>query len=192
MINQGYYKNHVGLGRRRLSLTELYRQIIDESLNFSNVKNKYKLRPNHEGWDFDAKINDEYIIIYVYVEETRFSRFTLSPKVKSEINLDGKVFNFGFEIGEDRDSNQYNKTTYRDYFKILATVGDALNNVIQNEHPSIITFFSNSKHGGAPADIQKDDIYFNALERNKPNNYELTQTTDTVDNKKGLLLYRKF
>lgn len=192
MINQGFYKKHVGLGRRRFSLSELYRQIIDEALDFSKVKDKYELRPNSEGWEFDAEINEELVIVYVYYEKSRFGRFSMSPKIKSELDLNGEVYNFGFEIGEDRDSNQYAKTSYRDYFRLLATVGDALNKFIQNKKPTIITFFSNSKHGGLAADIQKDDIYFTALERNKPNNYELVSTTDTNDGKKGLMLYRKF
>jgi len=191
MINEGYYKTHVGLARRYFSLGELHCQIIDEALNFSTIKNKYKRRTNHEGWDFDAEINDELVTVYIYFETSRLDRFSLSPKLKTEIDTTGKVFNFGFEIGNDRDTNQYTKTTYRDYIRILATVGDALYDLINKEHPTIVTFFSNSKHGGVSVDIQKDDIYFNTLERNKPNNYELTSTTDTVDGKHGLLLYRK-
>lgn len=190
MINQGHYKTHVGVGRRRFSLYEIYQDVISEIFDFDQIK-KYPLRSNSEGWEFNAKINGELVIVYIYLEKTRFDRFSFSPKHQSEIDYNGEIFNFGFEISEGRKSGQYAKTTFKDYIKILATVGDALNQFIRKKKPEIITFFSESKHGGLIADTQKDDIYFKALDNNKPADYEIENTNDTNDGKHGIMLFRK-
>lgn len=190
MINKGHYDTPVGLGRRRFSLLEIYMEIIDEAFDFERIK-KYPLKSNSEGWEFEAKINDEIVTIYIYVEQANLNRFKLTPKMKSEAPPDASVYNFGFEIGENRKNDQYAKTTYKDYIKILATVGTALTKLISSKHPDYVTFFSESKHGGIVSDTQKDDVYFKAIDKNKPSNYELTTIVDGVDGKFGLMLYRK-
>jgi hypothetical protein len=179
----------ISLQRRRFSLMEIYNEIIEEAFDFDNIAT-YKLNPNDEGWEFDAVLDTEIEKIYIYFEPVRYSRIKIAPKIEKMFNYDLDVYNFGFEISELRVGNQFKKTSYRDYIKILATVGSALNKFINEKSPDIITFFSESKHGGKASDIQKDDIYFKAIDRNTPNGYALDKVKDIIDNKIGLMLYK--
>lgn len=190
MINEGHYKHDVSLQRRRFSLLEIYLKIIEESFDFNNIES-YKLIPNHEGWEFSAKIGDDVVKVYIYVQPARFGRFELDPKLKKELGPLSEIFNFGFEIGEKKTTDQYAKTTFKDYIRIVATVFQSLLEFIGKNNPNIITFFSESKHGGNEVDLQKDDIYFKVLDKNKPTNYELGKIFDSVDKKTGIMLYRK-
>lgn len=177
---------HIGLKRRRFSLYELYREILAESFDFKNIKT-YKYTDTHDGWKFDAELNGEVVVVYVYVEETVVDRFNIPP-ILSNIKT---IFNFGFEIGAGRIGNQYTKTKIAEYFRVLATVGKILNEFIEKVQPDAITFFSDNKHGGHSADTQKDNIYFAALDRNTPNGYEIENTSDNVVGKHGIMLFRK-
>lgn len=185
-MNKGQYKKDFGLSRRRISLFEIYQEIIDEVFDFNNVK-KYKLVPNHEGWEFDAIVNNEQIPVYIYIQDVNINRFDVPVKFR----IAKSVVNFGFEIGKSRTTSQYAKSTYKDYIKILATVGQALDEYISSQHPEIITFFSESKHGGTAIDSQKDDVYFKAIDRNLPSGYEIDTIFDTIDKKVGMMLYRR-
>jgi hypothetical protein len=186
-MNKGQYnKSNNGISARRFSLLEIYRDIIDEVFDFDSV-DKYKLKSNVEGWEFNANINGELIPIYIYVQDTNIDRFSIAPKFR-KVKL---ISNFGFEIGESRMTSQYAKSSYKDYIKILATVDEALDEYISKIHPEIITFFSESKHGGQAADSQKDNVYFKAIDRNKPSGYEIDTIFDKVDKKLGIMLYRK-
>lgn len=180
----------MSLQRRRFSLIEIYHQIVEEAFDFYN-NDIYKLKSNDEGWEFDAVLAGELEKVYIYFEPVRYTRIKISPKIEKMFNSKSRVYNFGFEISELRDGNQYKKTSYRDYIKILATVGEALTEFINEKNPDIITFFSESKHGGKSSDIQKDDIYFKAIDRNTPTGYILDKVKDMNDNKIGLMLYRK-
>ena len=189
-INTGSRKELVGIKRRSFSLTEMYHQIIEEIFDFKNV-DKYKLSPTSEGWKFQAEINGNNVVVWIYVEEAEIGDFEVFPKGSNQFDNDTDVYNFGFEIGEEKIPTQYMKTTYKDYIKVLATVGDALLKFIKEKDPEIITFFSQSKHGGTGVDIQKDDIYFKALDRNKPLGYELNTIRHIPTNRMGLMLYKK-
>lgn len=180
----------MSLHRRRFSLLEIYNEIISEIFDFSKIK-KYEYRKNNEGWEFDATIEDEIVTIYVYVERTNLQRFTFSPIISKKFGNQSKIYNFGFEIGELKISSQYTKTSFADYIRILATVGEILQEFISMIQPDIITFFSGSKKGGKMADPQKDDIYFKAIDSNIPAGYELESIKDKIDNKYGLMLYQK-
>lgn len=190
MINEGRYKTDVGLQRRRFSLIEIYMKIIDEAFDFKNI-NSYKLIANSEGWEFNAEIAGDIVPVYIYFERSDSSRFKSSPKMQPMIDNSVIAYNFGFEIGSDRRSDQYSKTNFKDYIKIIATVGNALKELIKKYHPELVVFFSESKYGGIKVDPQKDDIYFSALDRNKPDGYEIDKIRDSVDGKIGLMLYRK-
>lgn len=176
---------NIGLSRRRISLMELYQEIIDEVFDFKNIE-PYELENTHEGWKFDAVLKDELVPVYVYIQPVNIERFRLPSKFKKTSD----VVNFGFEIGESRTTSQYEKTTYRDYIRILATVFLALNQYISKKKPDIVTFFSESKHGGNAVDVQKDDVYFKAIDRNKPSNYGVESIFDVIDKKLGTMLYR--
>lgn len=178
------------MDRRRFSLLELYLQIIEESFDFNNVK-KYKLIPNNEEWEFEAILNTERIKVFIYVEFARFGRFKISQQALKSIGNNPQIYNFGFEIGEERKSDQYAKATYKDYIRIIATVFSALDKFISSKKPELITFFSQSKHGGTNVDLQKDDVYFKVLDKNKPLNYELDKIIDNVDKKSGIVLFKK-
>lgn len=175
----------MGLSRRRISLMELYNEVIAEVFDFKNIE-PYDLVDTHEGWKFDAILKDKTVPVYVYIQPVNVTRFDLPTKFKAATD----VVNFGFEIGESRTTSQYEKTTYRDYVKVLATVFVALNGYIDKKKPNIITFFSESKHGGNAVDVQKDDVYFTAIDRNKPSGYEVESIFDTIDKKLGTMLYR--
>lgn len=184
---QGQYnKNTNGLIARRMSLLELYREIVDEVFDFNNVQT-YKLKPTFEGWEFQSIINGMEIPVYIYIQDTTIDRFDVPTKLRSAKN----VVNFGFEIGNARISSQYTKSTYKDYIKILATVGEALDEYISIKHPDIVTFFSENKHGGQSVDSQKDNVYFKAIDRNKPSGYEVENVFDVVDKKLGIMIYKK-
>lgn len=175
------------LRKLRISLWEIYNQIIDESLEF-NSNDIYKTVPNFEGCEFDANLNGETVKVFVYVEQANIDRFLLSQKFQNK-NID--VANFGFEVGElERNNAQYKKSNYKDYIKIIRTVGHALQKFITANKPDIVTFFSQSKHGGNEADIQKDRIYLAALERNRFNGYELDDVIEKTTNKHGVMLYK--
>ena len=176
-----------GLGRMRISLFEIYQEIIDEVLDFNNIKT-YPLITNHEGYEFEAELSDgSYVDVYIYAERTRIGRFEVAYKFKNAEN----VVNFGFEIGPNRLNSQLSKNSYKTYIRIIATVGKALTKFINQNKPDIITLFSDIKHGGKAIDPQKDNIYFAALEKNPINGYEMESVYDSVDHKKGIMLYSK-
>lgn len=186
-MNKGQYnKNTNGLIARRMSLLELYREIVDEVFDFNNVQT-YKLKPTFEGWEFQSIINGTEIPVYIYIQDTTIDRFDVPTKLRSAKN----VVNFGFEIGNARISSQYTKSTYKDYIKILATVGEALDEYISIKHPDIVTFFSENKHGGQSVDSQQDNVYFKAIDMNKSSGYEVENVFDVVDKKLGIMIYKK-
>lgn len=180
-----YDKSDVSLSRRRFSLWEIYNQIIDEALIIDPRQAK-KLTPTSDGWKFDIQIKDEIIPVFIYIETASIDRFFVADKFKTA----QEVVNFGFEMGEERDTNQKTKTDYKNYKTIFSTVGTALQELIQNKQPEIVTFFSDSKHGGHAADPQKDDIYLALLERNTISGYELGDIKEKQSSKKGIMLYK--
>lgn len=184
IMNESHYKVDVGLKRRRFSLWEIYNAVLDEVFDFNRV-DIYNLKDRHDGWEFEAEINGELVTVYIYVEEASSERFKMIDK----FNGATEIFNFGFEVGQDRITKQYAKTNYRDYLRIIATVGNALTNFIHHKTPDIVTLFSESKHGGTGVDVQKDDVYFSALNRNKIAGYDLESVRDIVDSKNGIMLY---
>lgn len=171
--------------RMRISLWEIYSEIINEVLNFKNVWT-YNLELTSEGWKFDAPIGSETVTVWVYTETAPITDFKMNYKFPET----SKVFNFGFEIGSNRATNQYQKTDFKDYIRILATVGKAFMQFISNDNPDIVTFFSDSKHSGHNPDPQKDNIYYAALENNLPNGYEIGDVFYNKTSKKGILLYK--
>lgn len=172
--------------RMRQSLWEIYSEIINEVLNFKNVRT-CEIELTSEGWKFDAPIGNEIVTVWVYTESAPITDFKMNYKFPNT----SKVFNFGFEIGSARATNQYQKTGFKDYIRILATVGKAFMQFISNDNPDIVTFFSDSKHSGHNPDPQKDNIYYAALENNLPNGYEIGDVFYDKTNKKGILLYKK-
>lgn len=185
-MNKGQNKKNIGISARRFSLLEIYHDIIDEVFDFERVE-KYKLNANYEGWEFESIINNTRVPVYIYIQDADINRFDISSKLaKAKV-----VVNFGFEIGDSRTSSQYIKSSYKDYIRILATVGTALTEYISKKHPDIVTFFSESKHGGTAIDSQKDNVYFKGLDRNKPSGYEIDSIYDKIDRKLGIMLYNK-
>lgn len=189
-INKRNRQYHIGVGRRRFSLLEIYHNIIDEVFDFETI-NKYELSSTSDSWKFEADINGDIVPVFVYVEPTEIQRFDISPNIMDRFRNNVRIFNFGFEIGDSKISSQYTKTTYKYYIRILATVGNALNKFIESTNPDIITFFSESKRGGNSVDIQKDDVYFKAMDRNKPAGYEIESISDRIDHKPGIMLYKR-
>lgn len=184
IINKSFHPTDVGLKRREFSLWGIYNEILVELFDFKNIE-PYEITPTHEGWKFKAVLREEEVDVFIYAEEARVGRFKV-PEYLEEAEI---AYNFGFEISELRVSSQYKKTTYRDYIRILATVGEALKKFISLKKPDIVSLFSESKHSGVGVDVQKDDTYFSALKQNKIAGYELESVFDMVDSKKGLILY---
>lgn len=176
-------------GRMQLSLLEIYREIVNEVMDFDNVK-PYKPIPNNSGWSFTAEINDKFVNVEIFVEPANIIDFEVDQRLRIAKN----VVNFGFEIGEQGSTNQYEKTNFSDYIRILATVNVAMNRFIANNDVDIITFFSDSKFGGHQPDLQKDRVYYAALEKNLPAGFDIGDIFYKKNNKKGIMIYntRKF
>lgn len=172
-------------GRMIMSLTEIYADIIAEVLNFDNVST-YPVERTSEGWKFLANIGYEEVDIWVYIEPSKTQDF----KMDYRFPVDSQIVNFGFEIGDQRTTNQYQKTNFKDYIRILATAGKILKTFLLNNKPDIITFFSDSKQSGHNPDPQKDNIYFAALEKNIPPGFNIGDIYYIPTKKKGIALYK--